>query len=154
MKKRRVYVDMDGVLADFDAVIKKVCKDSGVKCLTDAQKDEAMNSAGFFMSMPVIKDAHWGMVWLDCFCETYILSTAPWDNPRSWMEKRLWVEENFPLYKKRLILSHNKQLHIGDFLVDDRTTNGASEFEGELIMFGSESFPDWKSVIYHLESRL
>jgi hypothetical protein len=40
---------------------------------------------------------------------------------------------------------------MGDYLVDDRRFNGASEFEGEWICFGNTDFPDWKSVLKHLE---
>ena len=47
---------------------------------------------------------------------------------------------------KRLILSHHKNLNVGDFLVDDRTANGASSFQGKHIHFGSNEFPDWESV--------
>jgi len=35
-------------------------------------------------------------------------------------------------------------------LIDDREKNGADKFVGELILFGSEKFPDWKSVIEYL----
>ena len=51
---------------------------------------------------------------------------------------------------KRLILSHNKHLNKGDYLVDDRDKNGANKFDGELIRFGSDVFPDWNSVLRHL----
>jgi len=51
---------------------------------------------------------------------------------------------------KRLILSHNKHLNIGDYLIDDRTANGAGQFRGEHIHFGSEKFPDWKAVLSYL----
>ena len=54
---------------------------------------------------------------------------------------------------KRLILSHHKNLHIGDFLVDDRTKNGADSFAGELIHFKTEQFPDWNSVVEYLKDR-
>ncbi len=45
--------------------------------------------------------------------------------------------------RKKLILTHRKDLNIGDFLVDDRTKNGAGEFMGEFIQFGTDKFPDW-----------
>lgn len=48
---------------------------------------------------------------------------------------------------KRLILTHHKNLNKGDYLIDDRTKNGAGEFEGKLIQFGTEEYPDWKSVL-------
>jgi hypothetical protein len=33
---------------------------------------------------------------------------------------------------------------------EDRTKNGAGEFDGELIRFGSENFPDWDAVVEYL----
>ena len=51
---------------------------------------------------------------------------------------------------KRLITSHHKHLNHGDYLIDDREKNGADKFVGELILFGGEKFPDWKSVISYL----
>jgi hypothetical protein len=35
-------------------------------------------------------------------------------------------------------------------LIDDRGKNGASEFEGKWIQFGSDRFPDWQSVLDNL----
>jgi 5'(3')-deoxyribonucleotidase len=53
-----------------------------------------------------------------------------------------------PVYK-RLILSHHKQLNDGHYLIDDRPhKNGAGNFKGELIHFGSERYPNWKAVLY------
>ena len=46
---------------------------------------------------------------------------------------------------KRLIISQNKHLNIGDYLIDDRTANGVGQFRGEYIHFGSEKFPDWNT---------
>ena len=83
--------------------------------------------------------------------DTYILSTAPWGNPSAWSDKLIWVKEHLgESAHKRLILSHNKNLNRGDFLIDDRTHNGAGESQGELIRFGSEDFPTWDAVISYL----
>ena len=87
--------------------------------------------------------------------DIYVLSTAPWRNPSAWSDKLQWIqkyfgkEEDSPLYK-RLILSHHKDLNRGDYLVDDRTKNGAENFQGELILFGSEAYPDWDHVVRRL----
>ena len=87
--------------------------------------------------------------------DTYILSTAPWQNPSAWSDKLEWVQLHLgmdahaPAYK-RLILSHHKNLNRGDFLVDDRDKNGADRFKGELVRFGSEDFPDWDAVLKYL----
>ena len=87
--------------------------------------------------------------------DTHILSTAPWNNPSAWMDKLLWVKKHLGLKAhKRLILTHNKHLNHGDFLVDDRTRNGADRFKGELLLFGSSEFPDWVAVRAYLISSL
>jgi len=47
-----------------------------------------------------------------------------------------------------------KNLNKGDFLIDDRTKNGAGEFDGELILFGSEKYPDWEKVCDYLVEKI
>ncbi|MEP0133368.1 MAG: hypothetical protein ABJJ25_15310 [Eudoraea sp.] len=54
-----------------------------------------------------------------------------------------------PAYK-RLILSHNKHLNWGDFLIDDCPNNGTENFRGEWIHFGEELFPDWQAMMDYL----
>lgn len=139
MKKPVMYIDMDGVLADYDkAAIGR----------TDEQKRES----GFFLGLEPIQGA------VDAFCclcehyDVYILSTAPWSNVHAPSEKRVWVEKHLgDKAFKRLILSHNKSLVKGAYLIDDRIANGVDGFEGEHIHFGSGRFPDWKSVLSYLE---
>jgi 5'(3')-deoxyribonucleotidase len=67
--------------------------------------------------------------------------------------QKYFGDDKDSVFYKRLIISHRKDLNRGDFLVDDRTKNGAGEFEGELIQFGSERFPNWKAVVPYLLSR-
>ncbi len=71
--------------------------------------------------------------------DTYILSTAPWENSSAWHDKHVWVKKFLdPEAEKRLILSHHKHLNQGDFLIDDRhNKNGSDKFTGELIHFES-----------------
>ena len=84
--------------------------------------------------------------------DLYILSTAPWRNPSAWSDKVKWVQRYFgegenSIFYKRLIISHHKELNHGDFLIDDRSKNGAKEFDGKWIEFGSKQFPDWPVVV-------
>ena len=92
---------------------------------------------------------------LSKYFELYILSTAPWHNPTAWYDKLEWVQRYFgseedSIFYKRVIISHHKNLNRGDFLIDDRKKNGADQFEGELIQFGSAKFPDWPTVVEYL----
>lgn len=88
---------------------------------------------------------------LNEYYDCYILSTAPWKNPSAWSDKVLWVTRYLDdVFHKRVVITHCKNLCKGDILIDDRGKNGTSEFEGEWIQFGSDRFPDWKSVLDHL----
>lgn len=90
--------------------------------------------------------------------ELFILTTAPWGNPESLTDKRYWLEKYFlNLFHKRMITTHRKDLLLGDYLIDDRTANGAGEFSGELLKFGWDyknnkwnDYPDWGSILKKL----
>ena len=151
MTKKTIYFDMDGVLVDLAAKIAEYPAEVVAKFEKDDMVDQMPS---LFLDPPPIKgavDAFNKFVNSDKY-DVYILSTAPWENPSAWMHKRLWVDKYLGdgAYK-RLILSHNKHLNMGDYLVDDRTKNGAGEFTGELIQFGTDKFPDWDSVVQYLK---
>jgi hypothetical protein len=45
-----------------------------------------------------------------------------------------------PYLRGDIILSHNKHLNIGDYLIDDHTKNGVHRFTGEHLHFGTIYF--------------
>ena len=146
MNKKILYVDMDNVLVDFVSGIEQCSEDT---LLTyGGRLDEV---PGIFGKMKPMKDAIESYIKLSKFYDTYILSTSPWNNETALIDKLKWVKKYLgKVAYKRLILSHHKNLNMGDFLIDDRTKNGASKFTGEHIHFGTEKFPDWKSVKEYL----
>jgi len=116
-------------------------------------KDDLDEAPGIFALMDPLAGAIESFKTLAGRFDTYILSTAPWKNPSAWSDKLLWVQKHLgDCAYKRLILTHHKNLNKGDYLVDDRTKNGADKFEGEHIHFGSERFPDWDAVVAYLTS--
>ena len=144
--KKIVYVDMDNVLVDFVSGINQLPKETQIEYKGDL--DEV---PGIFSLMIPMEDAIESFKKLSSTYDTYILSTAPWENASAWSDKLEWVKKYLGAEAhKRLILSHNKNLNRGDYLIDDRTANGADKFQGELIQFGSEKFPNWKSVCDYL----
>ncbi len=147
--RKILYVDMDNVLVDFASGVASL--DATLQRKYEGRLDEV---PGIFSDMSPMPHA------VECYQElcgrfdTYILSTAPWENPSAWSDKLEWVKHYLGSHAyKRLILTHHKNLNIGDFLVDDRTKNGADRFQGEHILFGSERFPDWPTVASYLRTR-
>ena len=146
MAKKILYVDMDNVLVDFPSGISKLSQE--VINEYESNLDEVPN---IFSLMEPLEGAIDSFKILSQKYDTYILSTAPWKNSSAWTDKVKWVQKYLgESAYKRLILTHHKNLNHGDYLIDDRTKNGAGEFKGELIQFGTDKFPDWKSVCSYL----
>ena len=144
--KKILYVDMDNVLVNFPSSFPYIPNDILEKYTKN--KDDI---PGIFSLMQPLDGAIDAYKKLSHKYDTYILSTAPWDNPSAWSDKIIWVKKYLGRFAhKRLILSHNKNLNLGDYLIDDRTKNGAAEFKGQHIHFGQEKFPDWPSVLKYL----
>ena len=148
--KKILYCDLDGVLADFESALPFFSAET-LKTFDD-RLDEI---PGIFSKMSPVVGAIGAFETLAQSYDTYILSTAPWNNPSAWSDKLEWVKTNLGnAAYKRLILTHHKNLNKGDFLIDDRKKNGAGEFPGELILFRSLQFPDWSTVTKYLLSKL
>jgi len=146
--KKILYIDMDNVLVDFKSGLERIPPD-----VCEEFADHPDDIPGIFAlmgPMPGAIEAYRELSWR---FDTYVLSTAPWDNPSAWSDKVRWVKTYLgePAYK-RLILTHHKDLNRGDFLVDDRAKHGAEKFGDGFIQFGSTEFPDWPAVLKHLRA--
>lgn len=137
---------MDNVLVNFQSGINQLSAD--IQKEYENRLDEV---PGIFSLMEPVNGAIYIVEKQAKIYDIYILSTAPWDNPSAWSDKLMWIKEYLPeIAYKRLILSHNKNLNAGDYLIDDRTKNGAGEFQGELLHFLTDEYPDWDHVFDHL----
>lgn len=139
-KKKIIYVDMDNTLVDYSGAAKEL----------NIDPNEAKHIPGFFRNLKPIKDAIDSYNILDKDFDVYILTTCPWSNPMAMVEKLEWINRWLPNARKKLIISHHKNLNIGDYIIDDTTLNGVDKFCGEHIQIGTEKYPDWKSVIRYI----
>jgi 5'(3')-deoxyribonucleotidase len=162
MTKKIVYIDMDNVLVDFQTGIDKLPPETRAQYPGDKDIDDC---PGIFSLMEPMPGAIAAFHELEKHFDVYILSTAPWKNPTAWHDKVEWVKTHLDSHEKgsvaykRLILSHNKNLNRGEFLIDDRLANGAKQFgeiDGQMhIHFDfrnregarDERFQTWQDVV-------
>lgn len=144
--KKVLYIDMDNVLVDFQSGVDQL--DEATRTIHAGRLDEV---PGIFALMRPNPGAISAYRRLAAHFDTYILSTAPWENASAWSDKLQWIRQYLgDTAWKRLILTHHKNLNRGDYLVDDRPKNGAAEFSGEWIQFGQAPFADWTAVLAYL----
>ena len=137
---------MDNVLVDFNSGIESLSQEDKIKY--KSRYDECPD---IFSLMVPLNGAVEAYEQLSKKYDTYILSTSPWDNASAGKDKLLWVKKYLgKAAYKRLILSHHKNLNIGDYLIDDRTANGAGMFKGEHIHFKTDRFKNWDDVLNYL----
>lgn len=146
--RKILFIDLDGVVADFVSAMNTHPLIEDIRYTQDPD-----TIPGIFRHLKPINAAIKSVKKLlkSPKYDVYFLSTAPWNNPSAWTDKRIWLEEQFgDKISRKLILTHRKDLVKGDILIDDRPNNGAKDFEGKWIHFGSEDFPDWSSVLKYL----
>jgi 5'(3')-deoxyribonucleotidase len=153
-EKKVLYIDMDGVVADFEKSIRLYLPEWDELSMEErgSRTDEICGRVpDFFLNLDPLPGAIDAVNQLASCYDTYFLSAAMWNVPQSFSEKRLWIEKYFGhSFRKRLILTHRKDLNIGHYLIDDRVSHGAGKFRGIHILYGCPEFPDWKSITKYL----
>ena len=127
---------MDGVISNFD----KAAKEGGWTHRPDLKVD--------FRNLELIPGAQDALLKLNQDFDIFIATTPPWSRPKVWGEKREWIEEHFPWLKRKMVLTHRKDLLIGDILIDDSRWRGQPDFKGQWLWFGTaQRCLDWPSTL-------
>ena len=140
MKKYRIFIDMDGVISDFEKSSNEFQRIHGKTNRPDLHVN--------YRDLDVIPLAKSSVECLARDFDVFIASTPPWTRPEVWGHKREWIGEHFPYLKRRIILTHRKDLLIGDILIDDSRWRGQPDFQGEWFWFNQNwKNKNWKACL-------
>ncbi|NER10023.1 5'(3')-deoxyribonucleotidase [Muriicola jejuensis] len=150
-RKKIIYVNIDGILAELESKMFQQ-----IKSIVHNHNYE-FRSAMYEMVPP----AEGGVQAVESLLNieefnVYFISTPIWGDTDAWSEKKEWLCQLFKLKKVRgrLILSHQKHLLRGDYLIDQSWQYGSKNFQGEWIQIGVDpQFPRWKEVMKYLMSQ-
>ena len=136
----RIFIDMDGVIADFEKASNEFQRIHGKTNRPDKWVD--------YRNLDVIDGAIEAIAKLNADHEVFIASTPPWTRPEVWGHKREWIGKHFPYLKRKIILTHRKDLLIGDILIDDSKYRGQPDFQGEWFWFNKNwNNRNWEACI-------
>ena len=142
--RKRIFVDMDCALVDFQSGIDP--QDTDILKEYDGRFDEIPGVFACVEPMPGSIEAVRELQ--RCF-DLYILMSVSWKSHAILPYKMKWISTHLDdEFQKHVIITQCKNICRGDYLISDE--NGSNEFEGELIRFGSSSFPNWQAVVEYL----
>jgi 5'(3')-deoxyribonucleotidase len=127
-KYNKIYLDMDGVLADFDSaaslIIDKNSPDFSKKKLWQAIAKYDAEVQPFFENLSLMEDALILTEFLNKTFENIEILTASGSTPRTVKEQKIkWATKNFPAYKINVVRkSPDKARYASQdaILIDDR----------------------------------
>jgi len=135
----RIFVDMDGVVADFDRYAKSL----------GLSGDEIKKTPGTYQKIEPIPGAIGSIRSLiGMGFDVWLATKPPTGIPYAYADKVQWVLDHLPELKRKIILTHDKGLlgESGDYLIDDRPHKaGCLYFKGTLIFFRGES--QWPAIV-------
>jgi inhibitor of KinA sporulation pathway (predicted exonuclease)/5'(3')-deoxyribonucleotidase len=143
--KKVVYIDMDGVIANFDGAVS-----SGV-----SHNPPEMFEPGFFRSLNVMPGAKEGVAALlaNPNLKVYIGTKHTTKTDYSPSEKVGWIREHFPSLVKRMFIVTDKLLLRGDYLIDD--DKKWEKFPGEFVHFDrTKPEEEWKRIVEYLKEKV
>lgn len=120
----KIFIDCDGVLADFDKHLQNIFGDVR-KPFPEIWQDIVLID-NFWQDIPLIQGGRELWDFLKPYNPTVITGCPPDDFDRAADHKRKWLKTNFNTENVITCLSKEKQLHMenpGDLLIDDFKTN-------------------------------
>jgi 5'-nucleotidase len=144
--KKRIAIDMDGVMADVTAQFMQYHKKTTGAPMTfkdiEGQTESAafptfrkwVDTEGFFRHLPLMPDSQSVVKELADKYDVFIVSAAM-EFPRSLIDKHDWLREYFPFIGwQQMVLCGSKTIIKADIMIDDHFKN-LDYFDGQTLLF-------------------
>lgn len=142
MEKIRIYVDMDGVMADFERAIVETGLEGPELKLIQGTYLNLHPYPGAFDALDKLEEMGF---------EIRISTKIPRNNLHAASEKLFWLERYRPKYISHTTITNDKgdSGRLGDYIIDDRPHKAnVSNFNGTLLDFGPKNtYKDWDSIL-------
>lgn len=142
--KKVVFIDMDGVLADFE----------GALADRNVNDPPEMYVPGFYTKLAVMPGAHYAVHALLTMkhLDVHIGTKMSTGNLLCASEKMQWIAVNFPKLLKKTHVVCDKSILRGDVLIDDDKEQWEHKFKGQFIHFDKHNPAEcWKAVVEMLK---
>ena len=137
---RKIFIDMDGVIVDFDRYMAE----------NNMTAEEVKKTPGAYYRMKPMHEAIDSACLLAGVYDVWIATKPPTGQAHAYQDKAMWVFKHMPEFTKKLIITHDKGLlgDEGDFLIDDRPHKANCYlFKGQLLAFGAlHQFKNWYDI--------
>lgn len=144
--KKRIAVDMDGVLADVTTQFflyheRDFGEKKDASAIIGVEELDAfphcrkhVYEVGFFKTLPVIANSQQILKKINEAYELFIVSAAT-EFPQSISEKQIWLTEHFPFISwQQIVFCGSKKIVQADIMIDDHFKN-LDHFNGTTILF-------------------
>lgn len=152
-KKVKIYIDMDGVIADFMGLVnerRKIYTKRNILPESNIYK-YPWGYNNFFLHIQPIEGAIESFKYLDGIFDVWILTRPSIHNLDCFTDKAKWVKKYLgEEFLRKLIISSDKSLVKGDILIDDDINANQDKFEGEWIRYGFGEYEKWEDVCSYI----
>lgn len=138
-----LFIALDDTLSDNKNGWRK-CSEEQLQTYEGRMSD----APGFFEALEPLSSSVKAFYKLTETYDVYVVSSVPPTNPLALTEKRKWVQRwlGVPAFN-RFIVTNQKHLLYGDYLIDAHPSEGASDFMGTFLRFGEDPYKTWDDVL-------
>jgi 5'(3')-deoxyribonucleotidase len=145
-KNRKIFVDMDGVIVDFEGFMK-------VHDLTAAEVKPMPDAYLRMKPIPGAIDGVRQLIKLGF--DVWIATKPPTGVAHAYAEKAQWIFNYLPELERKIIMTHDKGL-LGDsfdILLDDRLHRAnCADFDGHLFAVNQNNDQKWPAILNYIQA--